>query len=192
MARELGSYPDAGADGRSNLTLSGEYLDELERRYAPPDACRVCGHAMIMGEVLHDHAVLWMCGSPQANPRTTPLVPAALSRYMQSRAIREPADEDMLALIREVRRLREASSQKVPAQEATAPVTGGLTAGQIALLLEEVSPGDPVRICIWTGEDWMTEMIDTALPAVGGLRLYMNSRGKRSYLPVSLRQEKDS
>ena len=104
MARELGDRPDSGADAGADLP--GEYLDDLERRYAPPAACRVCGHAMVRGDVLHDRGILWMCGSPEAAPwanRGTFVTSAAALHHAKSRTVTEPPDEDMLALIRERR-----------------------------------------------------------------------------------------
>jgi hypothetical protein len=99
------------SDERVEVT---EYLlDELAFRYADPRVCRVCGAELQLADT---KGMKYACTSDAASPLRTRHEPAgatwkqALDHYQESTLYNPPeGDRRVVALVAEVRRLREAS-----------------------------------------------------------------------------------
>jgi hypothetical protein len=99
------------SDERVKVT---EYLlDELAFRYADPRVCRVCGAELQLADT---KGMKYTCASDAASPLRTRHEPAgatwkqALDHYQESTLYNPPeGDRRVVALVAEVRRLREAS-----------------------------------------------------------------------------------
>jgi|HubBroStandDraft_3_1064219.scaffolds.fasta_scaffold447786_2 hypothetical protein len=89
--------------------VTGELLDWLARRYAVPRCCRVCGAPL---KVVNSGGMKMACTSDAASPLANPLRSGtwrdALDHYQASVLFSPPrGDPAVLALVAEVRRLRE-------------------------------------------------------------------------------------
>jgi hypothetical protein len=95
------------------VEVTEKLLDELAFRYAEPRVCRVCGAEL---QLANTKGMKFTCTSDAASPLRTRHEPAgatwkqALDHYQDSTMYNPPeGDRRVVALVAEVRRLREAS-----------------------------------------------------------------------------------
>jgi hypothetical protein len=98
----------------SEIAITDELLTALEFRYADPRVCRVCGAPL---QVVNSQGMKMACTSDAASPLASKHEPAgatwrqALDHYQDSAMYDPPpGDKRVLALVCEIRRLREAGA----------------------------------------------------------------------------------